>query len=335
MARRRLRGIFLADNWAYERVYGSELAAEFARRIDLIGPPLELSGVRAQMAILQHADVILASWGIPLLDAEFLSYAPNLRAVFLGAGSVKAVTSDAFWDRGIPIVSAYQANAVPVSEFALATILFSLKHGWRYALGMQRERRFIQKSEDVPGAFRTTVGLVSLGAIGRRVAQLLQHFDVRVVAYDPFCEAAQAARGKIELMSLAEVFAKSHVVSLHAPLLPETEGMITGSLIASMRPGATLINTARGALVREREMIDILRTRADLTAVLDLTSPYPPAPDSPLFALPNVVLTPHIAGAADQECKRLGYCILEELDRFLAGEPLRWAITREMTARLA
>ena len=102
-----------------------------------------------------------------------------------------------------------------------------------------------------------------------------------------------------------------------------------------MKPNATFINTARGAVVREAEMIETLRHRPDLQAVLDVCDPEPPAPDSPLLTLPNVVLTPHIAGSMGTECRRLGRCMVDEVRRYLAGEPLHWQITEADAARLA
>src|SRR5439155_15284758 len=112
-----------------------------------------------------------------------------------------------------------------------------------------------------------------------------------------------------------------------APVVPETVGMITGALVDSMWPGATLINTARGVIVREAEMVEVLSRRPDLQAVLDVSDPVePPAADSPLYALENVVLTPHIAGSAGPECRRMGRYMVEELRRYLAGEPLKWQV---------
>ena len=105
--------------------------------------------------------------------------------------------------------------------------------------------------------------------------------------------------------------------------------MITGAHFRSMKRGATFINTARGAVVREEEMIAVLTERPDLFVVLDVTHPEPPKPGSPLYTLPNVVLTPHIAGSRDTECQRMGRTMVEELESFLAGRPLKWEITRE------
>src|SRR5205823_690272 len=121
-------------------------------------------------------------------------------------------------------------------------------------------------------------------------------------------------------------------VSLHTPHLPETEGMITGRHLDSMKRGATFINTARGQVVREGEMIEVLSRRPDLQAVLDVTAPEPPAADSPLYTLENVVLTPHIAGSLGEECRRMGRYMVDELRRYLAGEPLKWQVTPQTAA---
>ncbi len=111
--------------------------------------------------------------------------------------------------------------------------------------------------------------------------------------------------------------------------------MITGQHFSTMKEGATFINTARGAVVRENELIAVLQQRPDLFAVLDVTYPEPPEPDSLLYMLPNVVVTPHIAGAMDGECRRMGQYMIGELKRYLRGETLRWGISREQAKLLA
>jgi phosphoglycerate dehydrogenase-like enzyme len=137
------------------------------------------------------------------------------------------------------------------------------------------------------------------------------------------------------MTSLEKLFAASEVVSLHAPNIPATKGMITRSLLASLKPYATFINTARGAIVDEAGMTGVLAERPDLTALLDVTYPEPPAEDSPLYTLPNVFLTPHIAGSLAGECNRMGQLAVDECRRFINGEPLQWAISREMAANMA
>jgi phosphoglycerate dehydrogenase-like enzyme len=270
------------------------------------------------------------------MDEAFLASAPRLRAVFYGAGSIRGITSPAFWRRDITISSAYAANALPVAEYTLGAILLSLKRFWSHTLAVRDERdSWGNHLRYAPGAYQSTVGLVSLGMIARRVIELLKAFEVNCIVYCPFLTEAEAANLGVEKCSLAEVFHRSDVVSIHTPLLPETTGLITGELIASMKEGATLINTSRGAVVRETEMIEVLRRRSDLSAVLDVSDPEPPVRGSDLVRLPNVMLTPHISGSLGPECRRLGRWMVEELVRYLEAKPLRWQITEKLAARLA
>jgi phosphoglycerate dehydrogenase-like enzyme len=226
----------------------------------------------------------------------------------------------------------YAANAIPTAEFALSQILYALKRGWYCALAIKREGRYPPRGP-VPGAYGSEVGLISLGMIGSYVARLLQAFDVKVLAYTS--SEAKAASLGAQRCSLGEILQRCDVVSLHTPWLKGTEGMISGEHLKLMKPNATFINTARGAVVREGEMIEVLQQRPDLFAVLDVTYPEPPEPGSPLYTLPNVVLTPHIAGSLDNECRRMGRYALDELKRYLNGEPQQWAISREEAAALA
>jgi phosphoglycerate dehydrogenase-like enzyme len=329
-----MKGIFLLRPDAYDRIYGPEERRQIQQLVDIYAPPQTATSVKENPSVLVDADVILSGWGMAVMDEPFLAAAPNLKAVFYGAGSIKYFMTEAAWDREVLVTSAYAGNAVPVVEYTLAQILFSLKRGWYYVLKVKREGRYPPR-EPVPGAYGSTVGIISLGMIGRGVAQRLQPFDLRVIAYDPYVTPEQAADLNVELCSLEDVFRNSDVVTLHTPWLPETEGMITGEHLAAMKPNATFINTARGAVVREQEMVAVLQQRPDLYAILDVTYPEPPEPGSPLYTLPNVVLTPHIAGAMDRECQRMGRLMVEELKRYLDGEPLRWAISREQAARLA
>jgi phosphoglycerate dehydrogenase-like enzyme len=165
--------------------------------------------------------------------------------------------------------------------------------------------------------------------VGRLVCERLRAFDLRLLAYDPHVSAADAAELGTELCSLEDLFERSDVVSCHAPLVEGTRGLVTGAHLAAMKPGATFVNTARGAVVRESELVDVMSARPDLEAVLDVTDPEPPAPGSPLFTLPNVLLTPHIAGSLGRERRRLGRAMVEELRNYVNGRPLRWEVTRE------
>jgi phosphoglycerate dehydrogenase-like enzyme len=327
-----LKGIYVLHTDAYDRIYGPQERADIAQLVEIYAPQQTADAVRADPSVLAEADVIFSGWGMARLDEALLRAAPRLQAVFYGAGSIRGFATDAAWARGITISSAYAANAIPTAEFALSQILFSLKRGWHYALAIRRDRRYPRKGP-VPGAYESTVGLISLGMIGTHVARLLQAFDVKLVAYTS--SDRKAAQLGAQRRALDELFRESDVVSLHTPWLKETEGMITGEHFSAMKENATFVNTARGAVVREGEMIEVLRQRPDLYAVLDVTYPEPPAPESPLYTLPNVVLTPHIAGSLSGECRRMGRYMVNELERYLSGEPLQWEITQEQAAGLA
>ncbi len=185
------------------------------------------------------------------------------------------------------------------------------------------------------GGHRSKVGLVSLGSIGRRADRLLQPFEIAVQGFDPDLPKEQASELGVALAPLENIFRDCDVVSIHTPWIPQTERMFTGRLVESMKSGATLINTSRGAVIAEDEMCEVLSRRSDLSAVLEVTCSEPTAPDSPLRTHPNVVLTPHIAGSMQMECSRMASWMVEEVGRFVSGEPLRHAVTREMSPTMA
>lgn len=327
-------GLIILDPHAYETIYGQEHLEAIARRVQLLAKPMSGSECVRHPELLAQADVIFSGWGAPVMDAGFLAMAARLKAVFYGAGTIRYFTTDEFWARDIVVSSAYAANAVPVAEYTLATILLSLKNYWFHAFEIKRAARLTERVR-CAGAYGSKVGLVSLGMVGRLVRDRLRSFDIEVLAYDPFVSAEEAAALDVKLVSLDDIFRLSDVVSLHSPWLKETEGMIQGRHFELMKPRAALVNTSRGAVIREAEMCEVLRRRTDLTALLDVTWPEPPAADSPLWTLPNVILTPHIAGSRDRECRRLGRVMIEEFDRWSRGEALQWGISEAKAVILA
>ncbi len=329
-----MKSLIILNPDSLDSIYGPEGIEEIRSLTDLYAPPMTAAEAAANPGILADCQIIFSGWGAPRLDEAFLQSAPNLKAVFYGAGSVKGMVTDAMWDRGIVVTSSWTANAVPVAEFTLAQILFSLKLGWRFARQIQEKGCYPPRA-NVPGAYGSTVAIISLGVIGRMVCRHLQAFDLNVIAYDPFASRQDAEEWGATLCPLEDCFREADVVSLHTPWLPETENMITGAHFASMKPDATFINTARGAVVNEPAMIDVLQKRPDITALLDVTYPEPPVPDSPLFRLPNVILTPHIAGSMSNECRRMGRYAIDQCRCYLSGQPLQWQISREAAARMA
>lgn len=329
-----LRGIYILDPDAYDRTYGPAERGDIAALVDIIAEPQTSVSIRQNLSLLQDVQVLLSGAGCPKLDAQLLDAAPNLQVVLFAKGSIRGIVTDAFWERGTRIIGGWAGMAVPVAEYTVSQILFCLKRGWQQAFAFKHDRNQTRIT-DVPGGYGSIVGVVSLGMIGRTVCDKLMHFDVRVLAYDPVVSPAVFERLHAESCSLDDLFRRSDVVTLHTPLLPETTGMVTGAHIASMKRNATLINTSRGAIIRERDMLVVLRRRPDLFAVLDVTDPEPAMADSLLFRLPNVVVTPHIAGPLSLEYRRIGRLMVGELRRFVRGEPLQYEITRQRAALLA
>jgi len=329
-----LKGIYILDPGAFRDIYGDAEREDIGRLVDIYAPQQTRETIAKSPLILRDAEIIFSGWGAPLMDENFLAAVPRLKAVFYGAGSLKGVVTDAFWKRGALITSAYAANAVPVAEYTLSQILFCLKCGWQFVQAIKRDGKYT-RGITAHGAYGSIVGIISLGATGRRVCQMLKMFDLKVLAYDPHVSPQVAAELNVALCSLEEIFRRADVVSLHTPWLPETEGMIAGIHFASMKSNAAFINTARGAVVREDEMVKALQQRPDIQAVLDVTYPEPPPAGSPLYTLPNVILTPHIAGSMGNECRRMGRYMADELRRYLNGEPLHWTISRQQAEIMA
>ena len=328
------KGLYILRLSALQEVYSDKVQADIAELLDLVVEPQTPDSVKANPEVLQDVEVIMSSWGAPVLDEAFLAYAPNLKIIFYGAGSIRYFVTDASWQRGIRVSSAYRLNAVAVTEYALATILLSLKRFWHYAQVVKKERYF-SKERILPGNYGSTVGLVSLGSVGRGVLERLKHHEHQVIAYDPFLTEEEAQRLGVENVSLEELFKRADVVSLHTPALEETHKMVKKEHFASMKEGATFINSARGMVIDEAALIDVLQERTDLYAILDVTDPEPPVKESLLYDLPNVLLTPHIAGNVGKERERQGQAMLEELQRYLAGESLQHEITQAQAKIMA
>lgn len=308
----------------YDRIFGPEQRAAIAEVCGGEPPFVSAEAATAGDPRLAEVEVVLSGWGAPEMDEAFCLRLPKLRAVLYAAGSVRGFVTEALARRGVRVSSAASGNAIPVAEYTVATIYFSLKRGWEF---LRSPHPATETEKDlVAGGFGSTVGLVALGTIGRLVCQRLRGADLKVVAYDPYLTPADAAELDVMPVDLAELFATSDVVSLHLPLHSGTRGLIDAQLLSSMKPRATLVNTSRGAVVRPDDLLDVLTARPDLQAVLDVTEPEPLPADHPLRALPNVVLTPHIAGSLGPECHRMAAMMAAELQRYGAGEPLRWEV---------
>ena len=285
---------------------------------------------------LARAEVMVTSWGAPRLTADRLAAAPALRAVLHAAGSVRPVVSDALWARGIRVTSAARANAVPVAEFTLAAVLFAGKKVPFVAAEGDPAFRARGRHRFGPlSNHRRTVGIVGFSQVGRLVVDLLaQVTSARCLVADPFADPAEVARAGATLLDLPDLLPQTETLSLHAPELPSTRGMIGAAELAALPDGATVVNTARGSLI-DTGALTAQCLSGRLFAILDVTDPEPLPADHPLRHTPNAMVAPHLAGALDGEVHRLTDLALDELTRWTAGEPLRAEVTASALANLA
>lgn len=317
-----IRAAYVLSEEGYDRIYGPAQRAAIGELCGGEVPFVVGHSVVREESRLADVEVILSGWGAPVMDEEFCARVPRLRAVLYAAGAVTGFVTPALKHRGVLVTSAAAANAIPVAEYTLAAIHFSLKRGWQF---LRSPRPMTDRLDDVPGGYRSTVGLLSLGMIGRLVSERLKDTDVRVLAYDPYASTQDAEQLGVRLVDLPELFG-ADVVSIHAPLTEQTRHLVNRHLLASMKERATLINTARGAVVDHDALAAVLTARPDLQAVLDVTDPEPLPEESPLLTLPNVVLTPHIAGSLGPECHRMADMMVDELRRYASGEAFAHAV---------
>lgn len=306
------------------------------RRLDGIGrlldaEPLQHFDDERARRLLSEAEILITGWGAPYVGREVLALAPKLKLVVHAAGTVKGIVDACIFDAGIAVSHAAEANAVPVAEFTLAAIIFAGKHVFRfrdlYVADRHRDRTHPMQHEAI-GNYRRAVGIIGASRIGRRVIELLKPFDYQVLLFDPTVDAEQAGALGTEKVELDDLMRRSDIVSVHAPSLPSTRHMIDASKLALMKNGATLINTARGALIDEDALLAVLKT-GRIDAVIDVTDPEIPGPESAFYDLSNVFLTPHIAGAVGLERSRLGEMAADEAERFIKGEPMLYGLTLE------
>jgi phosphoglycerate dehydrogenase-like enzyme len=299
--------------------------------------PTAFTSVGELGELAEEVDVLITSWGCPAVDEAVLDRCRRLRLVAHMAGSVKGFIDDAAWRRGIRVVNAAAAGAVPVAEYTVAAILFANKRVFDLQRFYARHREQRPPwSREAPGLGNhdKTVGIIGASHVGRLVLEYLKTFDLRCLLYDPYVAPSDARTLGAMKMSLSEVLAKSDVVSLHAPLLEDTRAMIGPRELDLMRDGATLINTAQGELIDSDALLQVLQ-QGRINAVLDVTAPATLPRDSALYDLPNVFLTPSISGSLGTEVQRYGDVIVAEVERFARGAGLKHLVRRDHLSRLA
>ena len=296
---------------------------------------LSSANIEQEASKLKDVEVLFSTWGMPNLPPEKIALMPSLKVIFYAAGSVKGFAGP-FLDKGITVVSAWRANGIPVAEFTLAQILLSSKGYFRNSReARDPELRINGGCHAGRGVFGEKVGLIGCGMIARYLIGLLKPFNLKVFVHDPYLSDADATKLGVENVDLPRLFSECYVISNHLPNLESLRGVIGKSLFESMREGATFINTGRGAQIDEAALVEVFKSRQDLTALLDVTDPEPPPADSPFYKMANVRLTSHIAGSMNDEVVRMADYMLEEFASWDAGRPLKHSVSKEMLATMA
>jgi D-3-phosphoglycerate dehydrogenase len=269
------------------------------------------------------ADAIVVSGTVFVTGEDMDRIGPRLRIIARPGIGVDRIDLDAATQRGILVINTPDGPTESTAEHAIALMLGLCK---RVMVGdriLRSGQPFPALTELQPGfeVFGATLGLIGLGRIGSRVATIARALGMKVLAFDPFTMPERANELQVELVpSLAELLARSQVVSLHCPATPETRHIINAETLQLMPTGSYLINAARGALVDEAALVQALRSGHLAGAGLDVYDPEPARSDNPLFSLPNTICTPHIASYTAAGFKRMEMMVCEQIVKALQGE---------------
>ena len=330
-----MKSVFVGGNDII-RVYGEENTRILENEFGLDSTILSKEDVLSGKAV--DSEYIFSTWGMPQFSVdEIKQYLPNVKAVFYSAGSVQSFAHE-FIEAGVKVFSAWGANAVPVAEYTVAQIILANKGFYQLSRRITN-RGAHYKAYDLfhtyCGNYDCNIGIIGAGMIGKLVINMLKPYRLKVKVFDPFLPDEKAEELGVEKSSLEEIFSTCQTISNHLANNAQTVGMLNYSLFSKMMPNATFINTGRGAQIVEADLVKALEEQPDRTAVLDVTMPEPPEEDSPLYTTPNVFLTPHIAGSAGNEVRRMSEFMIDEARLFTNGQPTRYEVTKEMLKTMA
>lgn len=315
------------------RIFDAPRRERIARHAQIVPVDLTPKNIGEHLKEAAQVEAVFGTWGLPV--AELTAHFPNLKAIFYAAGSVKGFARP-FLSKGVIITTAKHANAICVAQFCLGQILLGAKGFFRNTqICRSVEARHRHPVFSGAGVYGEKVALIGMGAVARELVKLLKPFNLEILAVDPYLSADTAKQLGVKIVTMEEAFAQAYIVSNHLPNLPELKHVLNGKLFESMRKDATFINTGRGAQVNEADLIEVSKARPDITSLLDVTDPEPPVAGSPLYELPNVHITSHIAGGLNDELGFFGDSVIEEFERFARGQPVLWGETIELLDRSA
>ncbi|MEU2038296.1 phosphoglycerate dehydrogenase [Nocardia niwae] len=290
--------------------------------VDALGDGVEVRWVDgpdrpALLAAVPEADALLVR-SATTVDAEVLEAGKNLKIVARAGVGLDNVDVPAATERGVMVVNAPTSNIHTAAEHAV-TLLLAAARQVPAADATLREHTWQRSKFNGVEIFDKTVGVIGLGRIGQLFAARLAAFETKIVAYDPYVSPARAAQLGIELLTLDELLERADLISIHLPKTPETKGLIGKEAIAKTKPGVIIVNAARGGLVDEAALADAIKSGHVRAAGLDVFETEP-CTDSPLFDLPQVVVTPHLGASTSEAQDRAGTDVAKSVLLALAGE---------------
>jgi len=282
------------------------------------GNPKDTPGDIAGELAMFRPDGIIVRQG--KITAEVMDAAATLRVICKHGVGTDNIDLAAATRRGIPVLYTPQANYESVAEHTLTLILSLIR---RIPLEDKRVRAgiFDKKNYDGRELLGKTLGIIGFGRVGRRLAELVVPFRMEVVAYDPFWPAATPPSHVVRVEEAEDVFSRADIITLHCPLTPDTRNLINARSIARMKQGVCIVNTARGGIVNEGDLIRALQDQRVGGAALDVFEVEPPAGDHPLLQLSNVIFTSHVAGSSDNSMKNMGVESVRNVLTVLRGHP--------------
>jgi len=302
---------------------------KLAERVEWLDPAIAAAGPAAWAARLAEsgAEALISGWSTPRLPEvtpRGLSYVCHL------TGSVRGVVSRAQVERGLLVTNWGGSIARVVAEGTLMHILAATRRVGYWGPAMHRDRAWKNRATETASLFGRRVGLHGFGKVARELTRLLQPFGVHVAVHAPDAASAAAEGWRIHPVdTLEELFAENDVVVELAPLNSHTEGVVTERLLRLLRPGTIFVNTARGLLVDDAALVRVAQ-EGRIIVGLDVFAAEPLPPDHPLRGLPNVLLTPHIAGPTTDRRLDAGLHALRNLRAFAEGATLEAIVTTEI-----
>lgn len=284
----------------------------------------ETKEIIAGVVDLENVDILIGTWGFPVLPAKTLDRFSGLNAILYAGGSVQSFGRP-YLERGVKIFTSKSENADIVAEYCDA-LFYLIRKGFfkglrNFAPTTHRQARQFLFGSHV-GGLNTVIGLIGFGAIGRRLAYKVSQRGWRVLVYDPYLTESEASAVGVDKVSLEKLFEDADIVSNHLPDKESLNGVLNQELFARMPEQTDFVNTGRGRQVDESGLMDVLAARPDLSVFLDVTHPEPPESTSGLWQLDNVWLTPHLAGCVGTDLGRLGWALCDHLNEILKNPDL-------------